>query len=186
MGKFNIVETMDVEGVPRAIHFSNCLDGLDAIISSAESKEWKPDVFQDGEALGSFTFLADPDEGYSEIHKAMMEAAEKFLSKTDRNISDYTQKFEYYKIVRWENPSKFMDEHEDRWEIDGESVIPDISLVMYLTEDFDGANVTFSKFDKMIKPLAGDIIAFNSNTLHGVSPYKGGRRITTQLFLFKK
>jgi predicted 2-oxoglutarate/Fe(II)-dependent dioxygenase YbiX len=186
MNNFSIVETMDVEGMPIAIHFANCIDETESFVSALDGNDWKDDLNQDGTKIGSFTFITDKNPEYAKIHESMMKAAEKFLSRTERNISDYNQRFDFYKIVRWESVSRFMGEHADAWEVDGEKIVPDISLVMYLTDDFEGGKVTFSKFDKRIKPTAGDIIAFNSTTMHGVDPYLGGRRMTTQLFLFKK
>jgi predicted 2-oxoglutarate/Fe(II)-dependent dioxygenase YbiX len=57
---------------------------------------------------------------------------------------------------------------------------------MYLTGDFEGGNLTFVDLNKKIKPEAGDIVVFDSNTLHAVESVLSGRRITTQLFLRHK
>ena len=175
-----------VDGMPIAIHFSNCINETESIISALEGNNWTEDLDQGGDLIGSFTSLSEKNPDYVKIHQAMMKAAAMFLAKTERDISDYYQRFNFFKIVKWESVSRSMGEHADAWEVDGEKIVPDVSLVMYLTGDFEGGNITFSKFDKKIKPSAGDIIVFDSTTMHGVDKYLGGRRITTQLFLFKK
>jgi hypothetical protein len=174
------------DGTPVAIHFSNCINETESIISALDGNNWTEDLDQGGDLIGSFTSISESNPDYAKIHKAMINAAEIFLTKTERDISDYYQRFNYFKIVKWESVSRSMSEHADAWEVDGEKIVPDISLVMYLSGDFEGGNVTFSEFDKKIKPSAGDIIVFDSTTMHGVDQYLGGRRITTQLFLFKK
>lgn len=183
----DIVEMLSgVDGMPIAIHFSNCINETESIISALEGNNWKEHLDQGGDLLGSINYISERNPDYVKIHQSMMKAAEMFLAKTERDISNYYQKFNFFKILKWGSVSRSMGEHVDAWEEDGEKIVPDVSLVMYLTDDFEGGNITFSKIDRKIKPSAGDIIVFDSATMHGVDKYLGGRRITTQLFLFKK
>ena len=92
----------------------------------------------------------------------------------------------FHRVVSWEVSPSTLVQHQDRWVTKGEQVTPEISLSMYLTDDYEGGELSFSTFGKKIKPSAGDIVVFDSNTLHGTETYLGGRRMTIQCFLFKK
>jgi len=56
----------------------------------------------------------------------------------------------------------------------------DITLLLYLDDDYDGGEVIFPDYGMMIKPSIGQIITFpsNRNFRHGVNPVtKGYRRV---------
>lgn len=181
MSKFNIVEKADSS----LMHLSNCLEDPEKIVSALKDKEWKEDRAEEGK-IGPFTFFRDPEPEYTEILDAMMQAAEIFLSSTNRDIADYEKTNKFHRVVSWEVAPSTLVQHQDRWVTKGEQVTPEISLSMYLTDDYEGGELSFSTFGKKIKPSAGDIVVFNSNILHGTEPYLGGRRMTIQCFLFKK
>ncbi len=180
MSEFDPIEVID----KNAMRISNCLYDPEEIISDSDTQIWQEDFRQNGSRLGHSFFINESQDKYNIIHQAMMRAAETFLMSTHRDISDYEPRYNFYKIFKWETPMDAMSEHADRWSDGDNLVIPDISLVMYFTDDFEGGNLVFEA--KVIRPHAGDIIVFNSDLLHGVTPVLGGRRITTQLFLFKK
>jgi len=167
-----------------AMRVSNCLSNPEDILSVIKENNWKVDTRINEEILGHSCYFYEPDPEYYEIHEAMMKAAEIYLSSSNRDISDYEQRYDIYKVFKWNTPMESMSEHIDTWEQDSEQVTPDISLVMYFTNDYNGGEL---KIDgSKIKPNPGDIVIFDSNTLHGVNEVLDGRRITTQLFLFKK
>jgi hypothetical protein len=163
---------------------SNCLTNPESILSVIKDNNWKTDTRINGDILGYSCFFYAPDPEYYEIHEAMMKAAEIYLSNSNRDISDYEQRYDIYKVFKWNTPMDSMSDHTDTWEQDSEQVTPDISLVMYFTNDYDGGELKIDGSE--IKPDSGDIVVFDSDTLHGVNEVLGGRRITTQLFLFKK
>lgn len=179
--RFNIVEKVGSS----LMHISSCLDDPEKIVSALSPKEWKGDRAEEGK-IGPFTFFREPEPEYYEILDAFMKAAEIFLSSTNRDISDYEKRNTFHRVVSWEVSPSTLVQHQDRWVTKGEQVSPEISLSMYLTDDYDGGELVFSTFGKKIKPSAGDILVFNSDTLHGTETYLGGRRMTIQCFLFKK
>ena len=181
MSKFNIVDKAGYS----FMHISSCLENPERIITALDSKEWKEDRAEDGK-IGPFTFFREPEPEYYEILDAFMQAATLFLSNTNRDISDYEKRNTFHRVVSWEVSPSTLVQHQDRWVTKGEQVSPEISLSMYLTHDYDGGEVVFSTLGKKIKPSAGDILVFDSNTLHGTETYLGGRRMTIQCFLFKK
>jgi hypothetical protein len=178
--RFNIVEQIE----SRAMHLSNCLDDIEKIVPDIESGKWTKDT--DPVAVGSLGFIESDEPWYKEIHDAMEHATEIFLSNTGRDISDYTHQFNFHRIVRWETKNKPITEHKDVWDPKGDEKIPALTLVMYLTSDYEGGIFRFPLLNKAIKPLAGDIIIFNSDTVHAIDEYLGGRRMTIRRFLFKK
>jgi hypothetical protein len=179
--KFNIIENINSS----IMHISNCLEDPEKIVSALKDKEWKGDRSSEGK-IGPFTFFREPDLEYKEIFDAMMQVGTIFLSNANKNIADYETRYKFHKVVSWEVSPSTLVQHQDRWVTRGEQVSPEISLSMYLTDDYEGGEVTFSSFEKTIKPTAGDVLVFNSNILHGTEPYLGGRRMTIQCFLFKK
>lgn len=182
MSNFHPIEYID----KHAILISNCLNDPEDILKSVSSKVWGIDYKQGGKMFGDICYISNTEPKYLDVHEAMLKAANMFLSSTGRNISDYEYRDPFYKILKWHTPMEAMGQHPDRWEENGQPVIPDVSLVMYLTDDFDGGNLVFKKINKILKPKAGDIVVFNSDIPHGVSEVISGRRITIQLFLFKK
>ena len=181
MNEFDVVEQINSS----LMHISNCLEDSERIVSSLKNKEWKEDRAEEGK-IGPFTFFREPEPEYYEILDAFMQAATIFLSSTDRDISDYERRHPFHRVVSWEVSPSTLVQHQDRWVTKGEQVSPEISLSMYLTDDYDGGELVFSTLGKKIKPSAGDILVFDSNTLHGTETYLGGRRMTIQCFLFKK
>jgi hypothetical protein len=182
MNKFDPIETLGTQG----LYINNCLDDPESLLLLTKDMEWHEDFRANGEKLGYRCSIDQNEEVYDAIHSAMIKAAEIFLERTNRSIDDYERIHNYYRIFKWETPMYPMHPHADSWNIDGELVVPDITLVMYFTGDFEGGNLTFVDLNRKIKPEAGDIVVFDSITLHGVESVLSGRRITTQLFLRHK
>lgn len=182
MMKFDPIETLGTQG----LYINNCLDDPESLLLLLKDTEWQEDFRANGEKLGYRCSIDHNEEGYDVIHSAMIKAATMFLDSTNRSIDDYEIIYNYYRIFKWETPMYPMAPHADGWEVDGEFIVPDITLVMYFTGDFEGGNLTFIDLDRKIKPEAGDIVVFDSATLHGVESVISGRRITTQLFLRHK
>jgi hypothetical protein len=184
MEKFSPVQELGTVG----ILVSNCLQDNESLIKGLNHKEWLREVRSNSEEIGSKAYVYDLEdkEIYDTLHYAMTYAAKMFLDKTNRSILDYEKRYDNYKIFKWSTPMDGMGAHPDRWMEDGGEVVPDITLVMYLTGDFEGGELLFPELNQNIKPKAGDIVVFDSSTMHGVASVLNGRRITTQLFLFKK
>ena len=178
MNKFNVVEKISSV----AMHISNCLDDPQNIVSILKSKVWEDDP--DPVAVGPLCFLHNSEPGYREIDEAMMHAANIFLSSTDRDISDYKKTDDFYRIATWKEGKSLYPHLDGNPGYDDE--LPQISLVMYLTDNYEGGILKLTQFEKEIRPKAGDILVFNSRTYHEVSSHLGGERITTRLFLYNK
>jgi hypothetical protein len=181
MNKFDPIELLGASGM----YINNCLDDAESLLLITKNKQWRDDLRANGQRIGHQCSVNETDEEYDIIHSAMLKAAGIFLDSTNRSINDYKKVYNFYKIFKWETPMDNMAPHADSWFVDGELVVPDITLVMYFTGDFEGGELSFVDLNKSIKPESGDIVVFDSTTLHGVEPVLSGRRITTQLFLKK-
>jgi predicted 2-oxoglutarate/Fe(II)-dependent dioxygenase YbiX len=60
----------------------------------------------------------------------------------------------------------------------------DISMLIYLNDDYEGGELYFPQHDIQIKPKAGTLAFFpgDKNYLHGVNPIKSGKRYTCPIF----
>jgi hypothetical protein len=169
--------------------FPNDITDPENIVEAVNSKEWSHKLKQNGESLGYSCFIdknSDP-EIYKDLTEKFLSAATIFLSKTNRNISDYKKPAEAFMFVKYpESGAKHMSSHPDKWlDENGKDVIPDITILLYLTSDYEGGNLNFDDLDIHIKPEAGNIVIFDSSINHSVDAILGGRRINTQMFLFK-
>lgn len=182
MNKFDPIRLLDGHGM----YINNCLDNVESLSVIIENKGLEEDFRQDGSSSGWRYILSAKDEEYEIIDSAMAKAADIFLTSTNRSINDYTKMEQDYKIFKWFTPRDTMLQHTDHWYVGDKLISPDITLVMYLTGDFDGGKLVFGELDIKIQPQAGDIAVFDSTTLHGVEPLGSGRRITVQSSLFKK
>ena len=66
-------------------------------------------------------------------------------------------KLDHYKFVRY-TEGQFFSEHSDG----GKSLPRRVSMVFYLNESYDGGEISFTKFDTIIKPKAQTLIFFPS------------------------
>lgn len=94
--------------------------------------------------------------------------------------------FEPCQIVRYE-PGGFYDEHYDQCYSNEPYCVRQVkqyggprkwTLIMYLTDDFDGGETYFTNLKHAVRPAAGDAILFNSLTLdnrfvHPMSLHQG-------------
>jgi hypothetical protein len=169
--------------------FPNDITDPESVVEAVSLKEWSHKLKQNGESLGYSCFIdknSDPEIS-KDLSEKCFNAAKIFLSKTNRNISDYNNPVESFMFVKYpESGAKHMSSHPDRWlDENGKEVIPDITILLYLTSDYEGGNLNFDDLDIHIKPAAGNIVIFDSSLNHSVDAILGGRRINTQMFLFK-
>jgi len=179
MNKFNVVEKIG----SAAMHISNCLDDPQNIVSILNSKVWEDDL--DPIAVGPLCFVHNEEPAYKEIDEAMMQAASIFLSSTGRDISDYKKTDNFYRIAKWQE-GKSIYPHKDTFVSETGENQAVVSLVMYLTDKYEGGILTLTQFEKEMRTKAGDILVFNSDTYHEISTHLGGERITARIFLYSK
>jgi predicted 2-oxoglutarate/Fe(II)-dependent dioxygenase YbiX len=140
---------------------------------------------------------------FSKIHPVMIKAMEVYTDHFDLDINEYTMTDPPYWIKTYDIGAN-IGHHSDSWESDGETLVPSVSIVLYLSSDFEGGELVFIDKDSVhlevldmgiaikkdekdisIKPSAGHVAIFNSNSIHAVKPVISGTRISTDITYMK-
>ena len=139
---------------------------------------------------------------FSKIHPVMIKAMQVYTDHFGLDISKYTMAKQVYWIKTYDIGA-FIGYHSDSWESDGETIVPAVSIVLYLSSDFEGGELVFVERDDLvfvdsesvhkatsimqknndivIKPSAGHVAIFDANAIHKVSPVISGTRISTDI-----
>jgi predicted 2-oxoglutarate/Fe(II)-dependent dioxygenase YbiX len=138
---------------------------------------------------------------FSKINPVMIKAMEVYANHFGLDINKYTMAKPVYWIKTYDIGA-FIGYHSDSWESDGETIVPAVSIVLYLSSDFEGGELVFVERDDLvfvdkdsvhknpslsnnneivIKPSAGHIAIFDANAIHKVNPVISGTRISTDI-----
>jgi len=121
------------------------------------------------------------------------------LTNTEKEI--YNKVYQYYTekydvkfkdkayipthLVNWNvSPGEPLPVHSDCERPDGSPAMHDgyyrynLAVICYLNDDYSGGKIFFPKFNKEIKPNAGDLIMFPGRFRHGVTGVEKGDRYT--------
>lgn len=135
------------------------------------------------------------------LHERTLEAAKIYLNKNQLDFSLYefsTTKKEKervsYIIKTWKIGG-FIGHHKDSYKYsDGTTVQPEISVIVYLTDNFTGGDVVLlsaddhidgklvnhnKDLDQIIRPITGSMVVIDSKVIHKVTPVISGIRIST-------
>lgn len=145
-------------------------------------------------------------EAFKKIHPVMVRAMEIYTNHFGLDMNKYTMAKPVYWIKTYD-VGAFIGYHSDSWESDGETIVPAVSIVLYLSSNFEGGELVFVEKDDLvfenkdsvyksipslqknndivIKPSAGHVAIFNSNTVHKVNPVISGTRISTDITYLK-
>jgi hypothetical protein len=196
------------------LYLSNCIsqEDIDYIIDLSKS-----DLLQKGSSrLGEHTVISyeesESDEAlkisnkvFAKIHPVMEKAMEVYVNHLGLNIDDYEMAFPCYWIKTYDIGAR-IGYHSDSWESDGETIVPAVSIILYLSSNFEGGELVFverndlvfvdedsvhkdptlqKNNDIVIKPSAGHVAIFDSNVMHKVNPVISGTRISTDITYLK-
>ena len=164
------------------IYVENCINELEHILSFIDKCPQTENRLGSQVYVG--TFFEEPKYVWNLIDNSVNTLINMFKKEFSLKVDEYYKSRDFYNIVIWKIGAN-IGLHTDSWEADGIVYIPDMSIVIYLTDDFEGAELFFPEHDIMIKPKAGSGIIFDSKTMHRVSELKSGRRITTGVNLMK-
>jgi len=88
--------------------------------------------------------------------------------------------------IRKYNTDAYMGPHTDSGDDNGK-LVPTISMVIYLNDDYEGGEINFINQNISLKPEAGSLIVFPSHQpyLHDPKPVIKGNKYMIPLFWFK-
>lgn len=126
--------------------------------------------------------LDSSDPSFSKMYngKLLKEISDSIRKNLDPLVDDYSNYFDFnishkerYNILKYEEGDFFL-EHED----DNGSNERTVSFVYYINDDYEGGEITFRLQDLTIKPKAGQLLVFpsNSNFRHSISEVTSGTR----------
>jgi predicted 2-oxoglutarate/Fe(II)-dependent dioxygenase YbiX len=132
--------------------------------------------------------IKEQQDLYQYIDNIMLQAADLYINQFNKNENKYKHSKKLYHITTWDLGSQ-IGIHNDvinypNDELKGLAGSPKISILLYLSDDFEGGEIVFqSEKEIAIKPSAGDAIVFNSEKMHYVNKLISGSRIVVDLFL---
>lgn len=137
---------------------------------------------------------------FTKIHPVMVKAMEVYTDHFGLDINEYTMTKPVFWIKTYDINAN-IGIHSDSWESDdGKTLVPAVSIVLYLSSDFEGGELVFvdddSTFltvadmgitinkdekDISIKPSAGHLAIFDSHSIHKVKYVISGTRMSTDI-----
>jgi predicted 2-oxoglutarate/Fe(II)-dependent dioxygenase YbiX len=141
---------------------------------------------------------------FTKIHPVMVKAMGVYTDHFGLDINEYTMTKPVFWIKTYDIGAN-IGIHSDSWESEGgKTLVPAVSIVLYLSSDFEGGEIVFvdddSTFltiadmgitinkdekDISIKPSAGHLVIFNSHSIHKVKDVISGTRISTDITYMK-
>lgn len=141
---------------------------------------------------------------FTKIYPVMVKAMEIYTDHFGLDINEYTMTKPIFWIKTYDIGAN-IGNHSDSWESsDGKTLVPAVSIVLYLSSDFEGGELVFvdkdstfsviadmgitikeNEKDISIKPSAGHVAIFDSNVVHKVEEVISGTRISTDITYMK-
>jgi predicted 2-oxoglutarate/Fe(II)-dependent dioxygenase YbiX len=131
------------------------------------------------------TFTLSEDELSIYLKTNINAAIIEYLNASNKNKNDYISK-NTYGVSNW-ILNKRMNPHIDTIKYDNPDTHnprPIINVLLYLTDDYVGGEITFPEIDMVIKPKAGSVVIFDADLMHGVNEIKSGARKTLSSNLY--
>jgi predicted 2-oxoglutarate/Fe(II)-dependent dioxygenase YbiX len=196
------------------LYLGNCIsqEDIDYILDLSKSKELK----QGSSRLGSHVVISyetDPhykaleisNQIFAKIHPVMIKAMEVYCKHFGIDMDKYAMMDKPTYWIKTYDVGANIGNHSDSWESeDGKTMVPEISIVLYLSTDFEGGELVFidkdsffeivedtgfinseNEKDITIKPSSGNIAIFDSHVIHRVNKVSAGTRISTDITYMK-
>ncbi len=157
---FNKIEKIGDLGV----YIEDCVaeEKIKELIADATSFEKQELRF--GTRYTVHSFRSSHANCFKNTREIMTEGITKYLELTGRSIDDYKPANDYYAYVAWNEKS--VTEHRQNINYEGTLLIlPDICAYLFLTDGYQGGEITFVDLDLPITPKAGSMLIFESDSL---------------------
>lgn len=159
------------------------------IVSGIRDDSWQYYTNKGGgeTIIGRSAFIWPGEEMHSTIMKAFFNCVKEYsegngLAFTNDNVG------QSWLLVREYNTGSKMSAHNDRYSYvkkDGDPVIPLLTAILYINDDYEGGEINFIEDGVCISPKAGSMVVFPSNKQHEVLEILNGDRYMTQTYVYE-
>lgn len=200
------------------LHLDNCMsqEDIDYILDLCKSET----LIRGSSRLGAHTVIEHEEieshEGleisnkiFAKINPMMVKSMKFYTNYFGLDMNKYVMSKPAYWIKTYDVGAS-IGHHTDSWESeDGKTMVPSVSIVLYLSSDFEGGEITFideenkaeinlqqslgnsehktkTDNDITIKPLSGQVMIFDANVTHAVKEVISGKRISTDITYMNK
>lgn len=190
-----------------ALHLKDCLskEECDRLIEfgklNAIQKRLSSSEIADGRYLESSAeiWYTKNEKLYDLFHQRTLEAAKIYIDKHQLDFSLYefniNKKQKVPFVIKTWKIGGFIGHHKDSYKYsDGTTVQPEITVIVYLTDNFTGGDVIIfsaddyidgklvnhnKDLDQIVRPIAGSMLVIDSRVIHKVTPVISGIRISS-------
>jgi predicted 2-oxoglutarate/Fe(II)-dependent dioxygenase YbiX len=172
--------------------WENAIEDPESFFSNILNQSWESftNVAESGKGgstiIGRNSVIEEDSIMYDKILKIFTKGLNEYDLK-ENSITDKNMNSGYW-LVREYNSGSYMEEHSDVYSYvldkSGNNVIPKLTAIIYINDDYIGGEITFPHNNVSIKPKAGTLIIFPSNLQHRVDLISEGNRYMTQTYIY--
>lgn len=167
----------------------NVLDNPSELVETIPEEKWKYYTNKGGgeTIIGRSAFLWNGENLHSEVMKAFFDCVIEYSESNNLPFNKENVGQDWL-LIREYNPGSKMSAHSDMYSYlkkDGKQVVPSLTAILYINDDYVGGEIDFINDDLCIKPKAGSMVIFPSNLQHEVLEILSGNRYMTQTYVYE-
>jgi len=160
------------------------------IISACLLKNWDSYTNEGGgeTVIGRCTYVSKNEDLYNEILNVYSKCLEEYCFENSLEFNNKNLDSGSW-LVREYLQGTTMSLHSDGYAYvkeNGEFTPPELTILFYLNDDYEGGEIIFPEDNLKIKPKADSVIIFPSKKVHGVLELISGKRYMTQTYVLPK
>lgn len=167
----------------------NVLENPMELVLGIEDDKWNYYTNKGGgeTIIGRSAFLWNGEDLHSKVIKTFFDCVAEYsacngLAFNDENVG------QGWLLIREYNVGSKMSAHNDRYSYvkkDGNPVIPSLTAILYINDNYAGGEINFIHDNLQIKPKAGSMVVFPSDKQHEVLEITSGDRYMTQTYVYE-
>lgn len=167
----------------------NVLDSPMELINGIPQDKWQYYTNKGGgeTIIGRSAFLFNGESLHRKVIDVFFDCVAEYSSCNGLAFSNENVGQDWL-LVREYNAGSKMSAHSDVYSYvkkDGNPVIPSLTAILYVNDDYLGGEIDFIHDDLIIKPKAGSVVIFPSNKQHEVLEILSGNRYMTQTYVYE-
>ena len=169
--------------------FHNVIEDPQQIVSSIQDDAWQyyTNIGGGETIIGRSAFVWPDTPLHSVIMKPFFDCVLEYSGCNGLKFKSDNVGQEWL-LIREYNAGSKMSAHSDRYSYlkkDGNQVVPSLTAILYLNDDYVGGEIDFIHDDLCIKPKAGSMVVFPSDKQHEVLEILSGNRYMTQTYVYE-